>query len=313
MKLSQQRELQSRFRSQFGLMTRRELRMLGVTAKVEREKVEAGEWERVAPGVVRLAGGPRSPEQDLMVGCLASGPLAVASHQSAAWLWDLTPVPARHALTIPRQVHPALRAFDLHRPVSAPAHVTRRRGVPCTDPLRTLVDLAGVAPAREVDDAVDRALASQLLTVEALEAEVGRLSRPGRCGVGLMRSALHRRGLIGAPAPSVLESRTLRLLRRAGIEPVAVEVRVGEGGRYRIDIALTSVLVIEVDGYAFHFSPEQKTEDERRRRRLRLSGVEVLVYTWRDVVYDAAQMLMEIQQAFLRAQAGTRRVVGLVP
>jgi very-short-patch-repair endonuclease len=210
-------------------------------------------------------------------------------------------------------VHPALRTFDLHRPVSAPAHVTRRRGVPCTDPLRTLVDLAGVAPAREVDDAVDQALASQLLTVEALEAEVGRLSRPGRCGVGLMRSALHRRGLIGAPAPSVLESRTLRLLRRAGIEPVAVEVRVGEGGRYRIDIALTPVLVIEVDGYAFHFSPEQKTEDERRRRRLRLSGVEVLVYTWRDVVYDAAQMLMEIQQAFLRAQADTRRVVGLAP
>jgi very-short-patch-repair endonuclease len=313
MRPAEQRELQARFRSQFGLITRRELRMLGVTAKVEREKVEAGEWERVAPGVIRLAGGPRSPEQDLMIGCLAAGPLAVASHQSATWLWDLAPPPARHALTIPRKSRITLLAIDLHRPVSAPNHVTRRRGIPCTDPLRSLVDLAGVAPAREVDDAVDRALASQLLTVDALEAEVGRLSRQGRCGVGLMRSALHRRGLIGAPAPSVLESRTIRLLRRAGIEPVAVEVWMGVGGRYRIDIALTLALVLEVDGYAFHFSPEQKTEDERRRRRLRLGGVEVLVYTWRDVVYDASQMLAEIQHAILRANQATRRVVGLAP
>lgn len=301
------------------MVTRRELRMLGVSARAERDRVEAGEWELAAPGVIRLAGGPRSPEQDLMVGCLAGGALTVASHQSAAWLWDMAPVPSRHAITVPRERRIVLAGFDVHRPLSTPTHVTQRRGIPCTDPLRALVDLAAVAPAREVDDAVDRALASQLLTVGALEAEIGRLSRSGRCGVGLMRSALHRRGLIGAPAPSVLESRTLRLLRRAGIEPMGVEVRMGEGGRYRIDIQLTPTLVIEVDGYAFHFSPEQKAEDERRRRRIRLTGVEVLVYTWRDVVYDGAQMLAEIQQAFLRdrrseaASPGMRRALLLAP
>ena len=65
--------------------------------------------------------------------------------------------------------------------------------------------------------------------------ELGRLARPGRSGVGRMRGALQRRGLIGAPRPSVLECRTLRLLRQHGIEPLATQVHCGPDGRYRVD------------------------------------------------------------------------------
>ncbi|MHB1931258.1 MAG: PDDEXK family nuclease, partial [Acidimicrobiales bacterium] len=62
-------------------------------------------------------------------------------------------------------------------------------------------------------------------------------------------------------------------------------------------------LFVEVDGYAYHHSPEQKANDERRRNRLRLDGNIVLVYTWRDVVGDGARVLNEIRRALATQRA----------
>jgi very-short-patch-repair endonuclease/predicted transcriptional regulator of viral defense system len=308
MKPVEVRALRLRFRDQHGLVTRRELRALGVTPDQERHRRATGEWEQPAPGVIRLAGSPRSPEQDLMVACLAASPSAVASHQSAAWMWGLLDrPPARHAVTISRDATGrSLQglAVDVHRPVDYPAHVVTRRHIPCTNPLRSLVDLAAVATADDLDGVIDQALAIRVLTVEAIEAELRRLSRPGRAGAGRMRLALQRRGITGSPHPSVLESRTLRMLRRFGIEPLATEVRMGPDGRYRVDVVLAPTLIMEVDGFAYHAGPEQMAEDKRRRTELRLGGTTVLEYTWRDITYNPERVIREVRLA-LSAAAGS--------
>lgn len=121
-----------------------------------------------------------------------------------------------------------------------------------------------------------------------------------------MRRALSRRGYLGAPDASVLESKLLRLLRRHGIEPLAVEVTIDAQGHYRIDAAVAEDVLVEVDGYAYHHTPEQKTEDERRRNRIRLTGKFLLVYTRRDVVHDGERVIDEIREA-LRT-SGARRL-----
>src|SRR5947209_3558105 len=131
------------FRRQYGVAARRQLRALGVTVKYEQAKVARGEWERPTPRVVRLAGSPPSPEQDLMIALLEVGPAAVASHQSAAWLWDLVPPPDRHAVTIGLGIRWRSGPFDVHRLSDVP-RVSSCRNIPATNPLRTLVDLAGV-------------------------------------------------------------------------------------------------------------------------------------------------------------------------
>ena len=304
MNRAEERELRARFRAQYGLVSTRELRLLGVTAGGQRRRIAAGDWEPAAPGVVRLAGAPRSPEQDLMAACLAAGPSAVASHQSAAWMWGLAPPPDRHAVIVARGVHRGLVSVDVRRPVDYPAHVVLWRRIPCTDPLRTLIDWASVAPRERIDGAIDTALAERLLTVEGIEVQLGKLTRQGRRGVQGVRTSLADRGLVGAPNPSVLESRILRLLHQAGIVPLGVEVPMGEEGRYRVDVMLAPTLVLEVDGYAYHHTPEQVIEDERRRRRLRLGGVEVLVYTWREIAYDWAHCLAEVRIALRKAATG---------
>lgn len=296
------RELRARLRSQHALITRSDLRLLGVTAAEERRRRATGEWEAAGPGVLRLAGSPRTPEQDLMAACLGAGPTGVGSHQSAAWMWRLLDrPPRRHAVTVTRTGRARLRGVDIHRPTDYPLHIVTLRSVPCTNPLRTLVDLAGVSSARTLDDAVDRAIATRLLTVEGIEAELGRLGRQGRRGVVAMRASLDRRGFTGAPSPSVLESRTLRLLRRFGIEPLATEVHMGPDGRYRVDILLAPGVVMEVDGFAHHSDPEQVAEDKRRRTQIRLGGTAVLEYTWRDIMYDPRRVIREVRHALAAA------------
>src|ERR1700722_4047205 len=136
MKPIEARELRARFRDQHGLVTRRESRGLGVTAAQERHRLATGEWELAAPGVIRLAGAPRTPEQALMAACLAAGPSGVASHQSAAWLWGLLDrAPDRPAVTTSRGANGQLRGMDVHRPVDYPAHMVTVRRIPCTNPL----------------------------------------------------------------------------------------------------------------------------------------------------------------------------------
>jgi very-short-patch-repair endonuclease len=185
---------------------------------------------------------------------------------------------------------------DLHA-----ARLITWRGLPCTNPLRTLVDVAGVTSAPVLDEAVDRALASKLVTVAGLVAEAGRLGHQGRRGVGRLRQALLRRGLVGAPHPSVLESRLLRLLARNGIHPAGVEVRVdGQDGRYRLDVVLSAKVAMEVDGYRYHAGPEVMGRDLQRHNDLSLQGWVVLRFTWVDVLRDGDRVVARVRDALGR-------------
>ena len=300
MKNVNRREIAARFRSQQGLATCRELRLLGITLAMERAYVARGEWRRLPGRIVALAGAPRTDQQALLAACLGAGPSALASHQSAASLWGLAPAPERPTITVGRGVRARRIAALVHRPVEYPAHVVMRQGIPTTNPLRTLVDLASVVDDDALDSAVDVALATRLLTVDGIRAEVERLSRQGRNGAGVMRTALLRRGFDGAPHPSVLESKLLRLLHQAGIRPAGVEVEAGPDGRYRLDTLLVEGVSLEVDGFSNHSSPEQVTEDNRRRQRLRSEGLVVLVYTWRDITLDGRRVIEEVRKTLDR-------------
>jgi very-short-patch-repair endonuclease len=295
------RELARRFREQHGVASRAQLYALGIDSRATRRRISAGEWEAVGSKVIRLAGFPPTPEQRLLAACLTAGPASVASHASAAWLWELSEVPARLSITIPRSRWPrGLEAFDVqvHRPQRFPEGISWRKRIPCTKPLRTILDLAGAVAPEDLDDVLDRAFATKLVGIAALGGELARAGGQGRPGTQALRAALNwRTGGNGAGIPpSVLESRTLRLLQSAGITPLSVEVKYTEL-TYRVDILLRPGLAMEVDGHAYHNSAAQMAEDARRRNRLFLAGITVLVYTWRDIVHDGQRVLAEVISA----------------
>jgi hypothetical protein len=171
-------------------------------------------------------------------------------------------------------------------------------GIPCTNPARTVVDLAGVVNRQRLEEAIDVGLAQRRFTLVDLARELGRRSRRGRPGVGVLRQVLHERGYLGAPNPSVLESRVFRLLARGGIRPTDVEKKVlGTEGRYRLDVTLAERVAMEVDGYAFHADPEAMARDHRRRNDLAALGWTVLVFTWLDVTRDGDRVLRVVRDA----------------
>jgi very-short-patch-repair endonuclease len=291
-----------------GVISRDRAVSLGLTPKQIRVEVDSRRWQRLYRGVYLAGSHPKDPLARLAGACLAAGVDSAASHRSAAWLWSLTPTPPPHPeITLaggrksrPEMVIRRRRDLDLER-------IVVHRGIPVTDPLRTLVDLAEVADAGDLDDAVDRALAGKLLTVTGLEAEIERLGQRGRRGVRALREALKRRGLVQAPTASVLESRVLRLLRQWRISPIGVEVVVADG-RYRIDVMLAPGLALEVDGYAFHWSPEAKAADSQRRNRLALQGIRVVEADWVTVMRHPDQLREAIELALRQVLTANRRV-----
>lgn len=170
-----------------------------------------------------------------------------------------------------------------------------------TNPLRTLVDLASVADDGQLTEAVDNALARKLVTTAALLAEIDRLTKRGRRGVGVLRSHLLDRGFVGAPEPSVLEAHVRRLVLATDLAEPAVEQRAGDEGEYRLDIAWNPIrFAVEVDGYAWHFSPAHKERDETRRNRLKQAGWTLLVYSWRQVLREPERVSREISETYRR-------------
>ena len=92
----------------------------------------------------------------------------------------------------------------------------------------------------------------------------------------------------------------MRLFRRWAIPVLGREISYGPEGQYRIDFLIAPALVVEVDGFAHHWSPEAKGRDESRRNELRLGGLFILVYTWRDVRRDERRVAAEISRALRR-------------
>jgi hypothetical protein len=276
-----------RFRRQYGAISRGEAWADGLSSRQIQHRVATGQWLVIYPGVYRHAAHPVTPEQQILAAVLSAGPGAVASHQAAAYLWGLLEwgeAQSRAAVTVAVPAHPRKLGFDVHRS----NHVDWERirvwkGIECTDPLWTLADLGAVAAGALLDPAIDRALASRLVTVAALQAEIARQSKRGRRGVGVLRQHLKTRGFIGAPHPSVLESRTRAFLARYGIPVEGAEIVTGPDGEYRIDFCLVHPVMLEVDGYVWHFSPEHQDRDYERRNRLKLLGIDLYVANWRQL------------------------------
>ncbi|MDA8060977.1 MAG: type IV toxin-antitoxin system AbiEi family antitoxin domain-containing protein, partial [Actinomycetota bacterium] len=84
-----------------GVIPAEEARRLGMTPAEIRARVARGRWQRLHAGVYVPAGTPLSAATQLTAAVAAAGPSAVASHDSAAWLWDLVAkAPGRPCVTV---------------------------------------------------------------------------------------------------------------------------------------------------------------------------------------------------------------------
>ena len=274
---------------QYGLFTLGQAVAAGLTPRQVEGGVRRGRWSRVHRGVYRLAGVPVGDEQRLLAAVLAVGPGAAASHRAAAWVWRLADT-FEIEVTSPRQSRRA--GITTHGPATVRAVV--RRGIPCTDPLQTVLDLAGTGDHGLVTRVLDRGVADGLFTAAAVAAHLERVAGRGVRGAAVLRSALRRRCDADGERASALESAMDRLVVRHRLPRPARQHPVGP---YRLDYAWPDRrLAVEVDGYGPHSSREAFQSDRARQNTLVLAGWTVLRFTWADVRERPADVAQAVRR-----------------
>lgn len=195
------------------------------------------------------------------------------------------------------------RWLRVHRTRSRPA-VVRAEGLPATTVARALVDTWGdahrVRALRGFDSvaraACLRATRERVVTTGELSAELGlRPELPGRAGL------VELVGLIAGGCQSELEIFGVRhVLAVPGLPPVRQQHRlVLPGGPVFLDAAWPEVkLAVELDGAAFHGSPEARERDLRRDAALAALGWVVLRFSYRQLTRHPDRCRAQIAAAY---------------
>jgi len=276
---------------QFGVVTSAQLRSAGLAAWEIDGRVRNGRLVAVHAGVYRTSGAPISHEQQLLAACLLTEPCGAVSHRAALHLLGCWTGPTPVEVTFAREQAPRPGNVVVHRSRDLHVdHVATVRGLPCTVPVRALVDIGQVVSAPTVGQVLDRMLGKSLVTVDEVRAALVLYGRRGRRGVGPLRRAADDRGLADDLTESVLEAAMLSLLRRADLPLPEVQVPVFVGGRWRrLDMGYPDLKVaFELDGFAFHTDRKTFEDDRVRGNELALLGWQVHHFTHQQVLHTPA-------------------------
>lgn len=300
---SDQPELEARLAAlagrQFGVVTREQLRGLGVGETGIEERLRTKRLHRLHRGVYSVGHRALRSEAYRMAAVLACGPGAVLSHTAAAAHLEIRPSSAtRIDVTVParsgRRHRPGIRIHRCGR--LEPEDVTVHHGIPVTTVARTLLDLADVLNDQALKRAIDEAEYRRLFDLTALIAAVQR--NPGRSGAKVMRTV----GMEAELTRSVLEDRFLELVKRNGLPSPRVGVHL-EG--YEVDFYWPEAnLVVEVDGFAAHGTRKRFESDRLRDRRLARKGLQTIRLT-ANALYDEDAIAADLEAAWRRSRVSS--------
>lgn len=286
-----------------GLVTRDAAFHRGISKSAWYRALQSPVLEAVFPGVARIAGTPRTREQEIAAAVLAAGPGALASHATAAYLWGLDRPPGPPEVIVPdRNRRIELPGVVVHHPRDLlDLDPVRRRRIPTSCILRLLCDLGAVDPAG-VGATLGHFLAIRAVTVTMLERAIRSHSRQGRHGIVAFRAALAEWVIDGKPADSVLEPAMRRLLRAHRIGPVQFHAVLAG---YEVDFWLVGTpVVLECDGWDYHGRTRAQFErDTSRNGDLIAAGYVPVHFSYREIIYQPRRVIGRITAALARFAA----------
>ena len=181
---------------QGGYFDRADAHRHGLGDRMLHHHTRTGRFERVFPGVYRLAIAPLSPRDEYLLAWVWTNYRGALSHESALALYELSDVvPGRVHVTVPRGFHRTTAPFRVHTAPLPDEDVQLHDGVAVTTPARSIVDAAasGTDPS-QVHRAVREALERALTSPEKLRAAAARrgFNRHRRDVRPLIEAALSR-------------------------------------------------------------------------------------------------------------------------
>ncbi len=286
---------------QHGVVSRRQLLSAGVAAHAIDHRLRKGRLRSIHRGVYGV-GRLRGALAAEVAAILAGGAGALLSYRSAGALWQhLPPRPADAPVEISTpgrgvQSRPGLTAHQVASIQDDEA--TSLHGIPTTTPARTVLDLAMVLSAHELERALARALRAGL---EKRQVLVLLTRYPPRAGAPLLRSLVGEENLV--VTRSHAEEVFLSILDRGGLPKPETNVRVRG---LEVDCLFRAVrLIAEIDGFTYHSSPAAIERDHNRDHALYLAGYDVVRFTWTQLDNQPDRVLAKMAGALARAE--TRR------
>ncbi|HKH65619.1 MAG TPA: type IV toxin-antitoxin system AbiEi family antitoxin domain-containing protein [Solirubrobacterales bacterium] len=283
---------------QHGVVTLRQLEEVGLSRYGVAERAKKGRLHRVHRGVYAVGHHALNLHGRFMAAVLACGEGAVASHVSAAVLWELLkPIDAPVHVSVPSTSGRARRpGIHLHRcpslnpssePSPSPSYsqqeggrrgrllTTHRHNIPVTSVSRTLEDLERTS-----------LLPSNLIRRATRQAELK--------GYRLEHLTTDR-------TRSDLETLFLGICRRYGIPHPEVNVKLG---RWTVDFLWRSHnLVVETDFWGYHRGSVAFEDDHARDLDLRSAGYTVLRFDDKQLENEAGRVAADVAAAFSMSNA----------
>ena len=280
---------------QLGVFTRAQAQAAGLSRRQVTAHLGSGLWTPMYPGVLIAATTPRSTGARAVAGLLYAGDRAWFSHTTAARLRGIEPrtTDVRTWITVPFEVMRAQRpGIKITRSRRIAGFTSVAHGFRTLNDARTIVDLARVVDEAAMRRILHDVVSREIVTVDAILAAAEDFG--GRAGIAMLRQVADD---FDPEFESGLEEEAAAAFRQAGInlEP-QVEVWDGPVLIARLDLAIEKIkLGVEIDGAAFHATPEARRYDRLRDRALRRRGWQIERFTTEDVRRTPAAMVGHIR------------------
>jgi hypothetical protein len=244
---------------------------------------------RVYRGVYSVGHAPLSAEARYMAAVKACGPSAVLCGRAAAYLLGLLqgqPPPPPEVLTPTER---RVQGLKRRRSQVDPRDVWNVKGIPCTSPARTIVDLAAEMDDKEFALLCHKAGVRYKTTPRRVKAVMARRGRVK--GAARIRRVMEGETKV---ALSVLEREFLRILKRHGFPLPDSNRRVGN---HRIDFHWKTLgVTVELDSFRYHNSKHSWDGGYEREREAHSRDEAFRRFTYDDVFKDQTDMLGELKK-----------------
>jgi Transcriptional regulator, AbiEi antitoxin/Protein of unknown function (DUF559) len=269
-------------RRQHGVVARRQLLNLGLTAMAIRHRVKTGRLHPVRRGVYVVGRPQVSREGRWMAALLACGPEAVLSHRSAAALLGFGEEhPDYIEISMRRHGEPRCPGIRTHdRPGLWDRDVRAHLGIPVTSPARTFLDLATVTGPKTLERAINEADKLDVIDADSLRKALE--DHPGQPGICLMRHVLDKDTF--RLSDDELERLFRPLAAAAGLPTPLTKHMVN---KFEVDFFWPNLgLVVETDGWRYHRTPSAQTRDALRFQVHVANGLTPLRFSHYQVKYE---------------------------
>jgi hypothetical protein len=287
---------------QHGLLTRAQALGYGLSDSAIRARLDTGIWQRVHPGVYRVAGSRRTHEQAVLAACLAAGGKVLASHGTAARLHGLPAEDSHTHITVVGTKAPRVTGVEVHVVTGLQGpDCAVKNGIPVTTVARTIIDLAQILSVVRLEEVLDHALAARLVSLNVLQQRLEKTGTRGRRGAGLLAVLIGVR-LDGSPRPRQRGERLFaQIVAEYGLPTPEREVEflLSDGRTVFVDWVFSRVVGVEIDSYTHHSSLTDWSADHSRNNLLRAKGLTLLNITYPMLKYDRAGVAATVDEALV--------------